>query len=108
MGWVLFRAESFCHALSYYKSLLGFYPTSPADNNVWLHLFGYDVIFAYVFGAIVAMPVLPWLRNKMLLLPDSLRMAGNGLAHAGLLVLLFLAALPIFGSTHIPFIYFRF
>jgi alginate O-acetyltransferase complex protein AlgI len=112
MGWVLFRADSFQHAWVYYKSLLGFYEGGVESNRVWLKLFAGDTYLAFIFGAIGAMPVIPWLKGRFEAVVSRSPVPAAFVLCACrallLLALLLVCFMPLLGATFTPFIYFRF
>jgi len=111
-GWVLFRSDSFVHALFYVKSMLGFYEGSLQMNRVWLIWFGHDVTIALIFAVFFSYPVLPaiqnFVSNKNATMPRSVSTAVDFIKYSYLLILLLICMMPMFGATYNAFIYFRF
>ncbi|GHV53024.1 alginate O-acetyltransferase [Synergistales bacterium] len=112
MGWVLFRADSFSHALGYYKALLGFYDAGVYTNRLWLTLFQNDKYMAFIIGVICAAPVIPRVKAHFEAFAGSAAPLMSFACYAGraliLLLLLLMCYMPLFGKTYTPFIYFRF
>ncbi|MDR1132842.1 MAG: hypothetical protein LBL05_01695 [Synergistaceae bacterium] len=112
MGWVLFRSDNFIHAGVYYKSLLGFYEAGVQTNLVWLRLFKLDVYLAFLFGAIGAAPIIPWMKQRFDAFtsraPLPVSLACQTCVALLMLALLIVCFMPLFGATFTPFIYFRF
>jgi alginate O-acetyltransferase complex protein AlgI len=111
-GWVLFRSDSFAHALYYIKSMFGAFEGGIQMNRVWMVWYGHDVKIALFMGFLFSFPLVPLCRNAVE------RISSN--AHAGisltidfmrytyLLALLLICMMPLFGATYNAFIYFRF
>lgn len=112
VGWVLFRADSFHHAFSYYKAMLGFFEGGLEINRVWLMWYGYDVAVALSCAIIFSFPVVPWVTNfiKKSFVCQNPRWNSvvEGFYYIVMLVLLLVTFMPIFGSQYSAFIYFRF
>ncbi len=110
MGWILFRAENFPHALSYYKALVGSFEESTAMNAVWLVWYSHDVTIALLCAFLFSTPVY----QKILMFFQKKESAGpvataGEIVHKLLLLAVFLVTLmPLFGATYQSFIYFRF
>jgi len=111
-GWVLFRSDSFVHALYYVKSMFGAYQESLQMNKVWLVWYGHDVTIALIFAVLFCCPVLPAV--KMMLsetnntMPKGVSAAIDFIKYSYLLILLLICMMPLFGATYNAFIYFRF
>lgn len=105
-GWVLFRAESIGDAVTFYSALAGFAEGSNAVRPFEMYCTT-DRALALITGAVVAMPVLPALREWL-----SQRERGQSVvawgAVAGHLALLYACAVMLSAQTYNPFIYFRF
>jgi hypothetical protein len=114
-GWVLFRADSFEHALGLLRAMAGL---APGDTTRWpvaLYL-GRDVQAALGVAILACLPVLPtlgrwWQRWRSAGLSPQGRVL-DGLLQGGavlsLLALLCACAVLLAAATHNPFIYFRF
>lgn len=111
-GWVLFRSENFAQAWGYLKALGGAYEPSVKTNEVWMNLFAGDVYIALVIGIIGAIPVIPWLKEKLFYIqskvPSGLSAALEAGRMAVVLALFLICLMPVFGATYTAFIYFRF
>ena len=112
LGWVLFRAETFPQALSFLRAMAGLpAPGAPAELAVYLRS---DVACALAVGALLSVPVGPWLHSRLGALAQArpALAAWHPLAHAGELVALGLlllgSAVSLASGTHNPFIYYRF
>lgn len=115
LGWVLFRSETLTGALQYMTALIGL---GSGDGKVF-HLGQFltaDVGLALLCGCIGSIPVLPRLKGYLSTIaqrdtadkPSSVGLLYPWISTVGLLLVLFLAALHLAGSTYKPFIYFRF
>lgn len=114
MGWVLFRAETFASAASYFLALFGM--IRPTDPQPYLQYATYQVLTAILCGIFFSGPVWANVRHfcskAVLAVPADFRsrleMAGVAV-EAGLVVgLLLLSAIWLAGGTYNPFIYYRF
>ena len=117
VGWVLFRADTVGYALEMLKAMIGGASGDPRLHPV-LSIVTNDVKVALLVGAVAALPILPWLMERI----DTVRkravenrrsLAGFefGLQCASLFAILslfLLSAVHLAASTHNPFIYFRF
>jgi len=112
LGWVLFKAESFQHALYYYQALLGFFEEGVEMNQVWLVLYGKDVGIALVLAIIFSIPIIPGLAkilsNSFLFRHPSIRISCEGIYYLAMIGILLVTLMPILGSGYTAFIYFRF
>ena len=111
-GWVLFRSDSFIHALYYVKSMFGAYQGSLQMNKVWLVWYGHDVTIALIFAVLFSCPVLPAIQKmiseKNNTMPKGVSAAIDFIKYSYLLILLLICIMPLFGATYNAFIYFRF
>lgn len=112
LGWVLFKAESFHHALYYYQAMLGLFEGGVEMNQLWLVLYGMDVGIALVLAIIFSCPIIPWLAdtisNSFLFQYPSIRISCEGIYYLAMIGILFVTFMPILGSGYTAFIYFRF
>ena len=114
-GWVLFRADSFGHAIAFFAALLHPTRAGVAGASLALHIDA-AVLTAVVAGVVGATPAVPYLAawRARLIASDAsaaARRLDGALAWAevGLLAgVFFLAAATLSASTYNPFIYFRF
>jgi alginate O-acetyltransferase complex protein AlgI len=114
-GWVLFRADSFGHALAFFAALLDPTRAGVAGASLALHADA-AVLTAVVAGVVGATPAVPHLAawRARLIASDAssaARRLDGALAWAEVAVLaglFFLAAATLSASTYNPFIYFRF
>ena len=111
-GWVLFRSDSFAHALYYVKSMFGFYEGSFQMNRIWLVWYGHDITIALIFAILFSCPVLPaiqnFMSNKNASMPKGVSATVDVIKYSYLLILLLICMMPLFGATYNAFIYFRF
>lgn len=113
MGWVVFRAENMSHAVDYYKILFGGGSEGGyAENKVWLMAYSGDVYLALLLGVLFAYPISQIVKNKWISVAEN-SSATKGvimesLRYTGVLVLLIIILMPLFGATYNAFIYFRF
>ncbi len=116
LGWVLFRADTLPHALSYYAAMVDLQQLAPAGVALARTLDN-EVIAALVLGALFSFPLLPRLLDRM----RAPRLAPSGHLEArldthGVHVLsaailvggLVLSVARLAGSSLNPFLYFRF
>jgi alginate O-acetyltransferase complex protein AlgI len=113
-GWVLFRADSWGHAMGYFSALAGLGPDAiaqPLERYV-----SQQVLWSLALGTIFATPVWPWLRERLAHWAQTLTGARQTMAGAAALVfdplltatLFLISAAWLAGGTYNPFIYFRF
>jgi len=110
-GWVLFRAESPAHALSYWKAMVGFGP-STSDDGLLIYLSS-GLAIALVVALITATPAWERLgefaarlgRQDQPAWLDGILAGARVVSLGGLF---FLTAAALMASTYNPFIYFRF
>ena len=116
LGWVLFRATSFGQAWGYWRVMADFGAAGAPDVALRL-LVNKEVLAALVLGSVFAMPVLPWLGERLRLrrlepaahLPPRLDTHAVHVLSVTLLVAgLTLSVAKLAGSSLNPFLYFRF
>ena len=116
MGWVLFRATSFDQAVHYWRVMADLGHAGPPDVALRI-LLSKETVAALVLGSVFAMPVLPWICERLrrpklspaLHLPARLDTHGVHVLSATLLVTgLTLSLAKLAGSSLNPFLYFRF
>ena len=111
-GWVLFRADSFNHALAYLQSMFGVYEGSIQMNKLWLVWYGHDVTIAIILAVIFSFPIIPYvesfLKKKEAEYPKVIYIFFDLFKYTGLIVLFLICLMPLFGATYNAFIYFRF
>lgn len=112
LGWVVFRAHDFPHALSYYAALVGLHTAGVQTNLVWMQFFAGDVYLALAVGIVGSAPVVPWLGRLWRERLDAVRPALAGWLEAARLcavyALFLVCLMPLFGATYSAFIYYRF
>jgi alginate O-acetyltransferase complex protein AlgI len=113
-GWVLFRADTFSHALAFFHLMLDPTPRPVPGESLALHL-DPGVALAIVAGCIGATPIWPrvaeWRARAQAAAASSEGGIAGALAFAevgALAVVFVLAAATLSASTYNPFIYFRF
>lgn len=115
VGWVLFRADTFAHAMTFLGNLVGITAAvDPAQKlaRYWTHELGWCMLFGVVF----AMPAWDWLRTRARAVqewvPGALQPAtqavGLGVQLFLVVAVLLFSAAWLAGGTYNPFIYFRF
>jgi alginate O-acetyltransferase complex protein AlgI len=113
-GWVLFRADTWPHAMGYFAALAGLGPDSqvqPLDRYVTN-----QVLWSVGLGVVLSTPIWPWLRGRLAQWAEPLRGVPRTVAEAAALVidplltvaLLLISAAWLAAGTYNPFIYFRF
>lgn len=114
-GWVLFRADTFSQALTFFQNMIGFATATAAAQPIQRYLTN-QVIWTIVVGMIFSMPVLSWLGacSKRLAPRFSedfrslARATGAILESVWLIALFIICAAWLAGGTYNPFIYFKF
>jgi alginate O-acetyltransferase complex protein AlgI len=114
IGWLIFRADTFTHALSLFGTLFG--QGVGANVQPLSRYLTHQVTFALIAGAIFSTPV--WSSLKTMLqrfcaktTPQSqarLQTAGGVMEFLLVLALFAVSCAWLAGSTHNPFIYYRF
>jgi alginate O-acetyltransferase complex protein AlgI len=116
VGWVLFRANSLGQALHYWQAMADLRAAQPPDVGLRL-LLDKEMIAALVLGSVFAMPLLPWLGERLRLprlspsphLPARLDTHGVHVLSVTVLAAgLALSLAKLAGSSLNPFLYFRF
>jgi len=111
-GWVLFRSDSFAHALYYLKSMFGVYKGGLEMNKVWLVWYGHDVTLALIFAVLFSYPVFHPIQELVLdknkTIASGVYVSMNFIKFSFLLLLLLICMMPLVGATYNAFIYFRF
>ena len=111
-GWVLFKAESFSHALYYYKSLFGIYPSEISGKTVNLDWTGHDIEIVLILATLFAMPIFKnlycYFQQKEENIPLGLRVLGKFIFYLSIMLIFIALFMPIFGASYKAFIYFRF
>ena len=114
-GWVLFRAESFPHAVTFLTTMLALGPKA-VDAQPLARYLSHQVAWPLGFGIIFAAPVWDatkrWLTQISAAWPQPVQLGGLafGLVLETILVvaLLVISAAWLAGGTYNPFIYYRF
>ena len=114
-GWVLFRAESFPHAVTFLTTMLALGPKA-VDAQPLARYLSHQVAWSLGFGIIFAAPVWDatkrWLTQISAAWPQPVQLGGLafGLVLETILVvaLLVISAAWLAGGTYNPFIYYRF
>lgn len=116
IGWIFFRAETFPEALGYIAALFNFSAPDYLDAKLF-HAVNLGFYIALLAGVIIAMPIYPvfkrWIDRSLFLGESS---SGNKVIYimvsiwgvVCMLSLLFLSSSELVGSSHNPFLYFRF
>jgi alginate O-acetyltransferase complex protein AlgI len=116
LGWVLFRAASLDQALGYWRVMADLKAAQAPDVALQV-LLSPEAVAALVLGSVFAMPIMPWLGERLRLprlspattLPARLDTHGVHVLSIGLLVGgLSLSLAKLAGSSLNPFLYFRF
>ena len=108
---VLFRADTMPQVLGIWKAMFGLNDPALMISAIRPFL-DWKLAAAMVAGAIGSVPIVPWLRGKLLegpAEPSLPRIAGVGLiANAALILILLGSVYQLTTGTSNPFIYFRF
>lgn len=113
-SWVLFRSDTFSHAMSFYEALLFLASSENAPFSFYMY-FTPDVMWAIVIGSIFSWPIIPWIKEKLSeynmnnkkLVDIYILIYGIGKVVFILCIALF-SVMSISSDTYNPFIYFRF
>jgi alginate O-acetyltransferase complex protein AlgI len=113
-GWVLFRADSFSQATSFFSTMAGLHSGESPYSVLWFVT--PDVAIAMLAGVLLSAPVLlfagEWLDRFLAdCRPALVKRLVPTLAMArvvGLMFMVFLCSMSLASGTHNPFIYFRF
>ncbi len=109
VGWVLFKADSFTHALSYYKSMLGLFGNELRVNLDWT---GHDIDIALILAFIFATPIYRkvgiYFNNNLGGIPVGYQLLCRFIYYILILSVFSIMIMPIFGSSYKAFIYFKF
>jgi len=116
IGWVLFRAADLDAALGFYAAMVDVGAIRAPDSALRL-LLSREAVAALVLGSIFALPVTPWIGERLRLPklaasphlptrldPHGVHVLSVGLLAGGLLV----SVAKLAGSSLNPFLYFRF
>ena len=114
MSLVIFRSETFTHALHYFLALFGVAPA--ATPQPFVRYCTHQALWALAFGIPFCGPLWGWLKQSCSRLgqatPAGCRTGvlifGSALEVALILGLLFISAMWLAGGTYNPFIYYRF
>jgi alginate O-acetyltransferase complex protein AlgI len=107
---VLFRADTFAHAVAYFQALVGFGAGNPDQHPVARHLdplVGFTLVIAAVFCTPLARRIGVW-RDTVAARPGLVATAVLGIDVAWLACVGVLAGAFLAAGTYNPFIYFRF
>lgn len=105
VGWVLFRCEDLSYGFAYVRALVPH--ASDGVRTVHEYLLA-DSVAVMAIGAVLSMPVVPWLRTRIDSVTGPARTACELAWMASLLGLLVLSASFLASGSYNPFIYFRF
>jgi alginate O-acetyltransferase complex protein AlgI len=114
MGWVLFRANSFPEAASYFSALFGL--VQPAHAQPLARYVGNETVWALCLGTAFSLPLWEAIKNAGAKMGGFIPVRGRRI-YFGLgqvveivlvVVLLLISAAWLAGGTYNPFIYFRF
>ncbi len=105
LGWLVFRADSLPAAADYFRNMFCV-GTAAVDDTFWYYVDNYLVYL--IAAAVLALPVAPWLRNKVDALQKTPRAVCNTVYAAGLIVLFLVAIAFVVKGSYNPFIYFNF
>ena len=107
IGWTLFRAPDFAHAVAYLSAMFNFGAIGgPVDVFIYA---GWD-IYAYLLASFVLsfLPAFDSLRNFKARITAPLGAGATPVSAIATITLLGLSSVYIASTTHTPFIYFRF
>lgn len=114
-GWVFFRANTWPHAISYFKALMGGTTLTNAEFHVHLYLDS-GMLLALAAAVVGALPVARWLKftaddpanDSDIKVPGSAILIGGYAKVFALALVLIASSAVLAAGTHNPFIYFRF
>ena len=111
VGWIFFRADNFTYSFDYIQGMFGIGAATLFDNTASLIINdnGYLFILAFIF----AMPVYPWVMDKLNALQVKVNSSifttmRNMVEPIVFMLLLLVITVYLVNSTYNPFIYFRF
>ena len=116
VGWVLFRAETLAHALTYLQALGGIQDGSSALHPLGKYMTP-EITLTIVLGVLGSAPLLPglagWLRetierSEVTFSSVVARRAYGPVAAGSLVLLMLLVGMRLASGSYNPFIYFRF
>ena len=109
LTWVLFYAEGWQRALSYYRALFGLLPPAPDTGYHGLTAFiSPHLTLVLILAALLSIPIIPAVRDKLTVSRPKLLPWIHGIQAAAALGLLILSYIGIANSSYSPFIYFQF
>lgn len=103
VGWVFFEFQSIPEIINYLKLMFGLGGNVLAGHLVWAQLRKYGFLFIVCIIAATSGP-----KNLALMVRKNHRKVYTVLANVYYVLLVFVATAYLVGSTHNPFIYFRF
>ena len=103
---VMFRSESMGGALRYLGCLFGLMGNTFA-SGASVFLFGQSMVL-FLTGAVLALPVIPWIRGQMERLPKKLTSPCSIVSGVAYAMVFIIAIAFTVTSTYNPFIYFNF
>ena len=108
----VFRADGMHQALHFWRTMFGFGIADPAQRQLTLSLLMQQLdsimLLAAVIGIVLALPVKPWLEERLASGSQKLRMGANIAGYAGSVLLLALCLLQLSSGAYSPFIYLQF
>jgi len=111
LAWVLFRADSFEYAATFYKALFGIAEAPKLDINLIL-LINREFIYSLIIAIIGAFGGFVVLQNQLLKLKSNLSFDTTKIEILAksvfIIIIMVLSTIYLANSTYNPFIYFRF
>lgn len=105
LGFVLFRADSLSQAGAMFTAMFTGFSITTASNAAFWNLYSPSLFPTLIAAVVCALPVGPWLHERML---NRSKGAAQALVCSGALVLLVFDILNLASTSFNPFIYFQF
>lgn len=109
IGWVFFRADDFEYSFAMIKTMFCLSDNDLIDGTAYIYM--NDYWFMFVIGFISALPIVPWIRSKIISLPNYRKRivpVTSIMLPIIYMLLLGFSMILLVNSTYNPFIYFRF
>jgi alginate O-acetyltransferase complex protein AlgI len=107
-GWILFRADSFGDARSYFAALFSWRGWAGFDRAQLDQVIAADGWVAIVVGVLAATPLMRWLASRLLVKQADEGWSARPAGALVLVSLLVLSAMKLASGSFNPFIYYRF
>lgn len=106
ISWVLFRADSIGHAVSYLKYMFGL-GDIPMTSDI-THLYLSENYIILIIGMLASLPFSKWIKRWYAMENENVQKVVKGLGMVALVILFFTSVSYLVKGTYNPFIYFNF